>query len=74
MVRKLHGYNGLRLITLNINFFEIAMLRDVMCVKMHGYLRRSIAKSLWIVNATLRLKISSELATRQLLQKVHLIG
>jgi hypothetical protein len=74
MVRKLHGYNGLRLITLNINLFEIAMLLGVVWANMHGYLRRSIAKSLWIVNATLRLKISSELATRQLLQKVYLIG
>jgi len=30
MVKKLHGYNDLRLITLNINFLEIAMLFDVM--------------------------------------------
>jgi len=36
MVKKLHGYNDLRLITLNINSIEVAMLLDVMCVKMHG--------------------------------------
>jgi len=40
---------------------------------MQGYLRRSIAKSLYVVNVALSLKIFSKWANRQFLQKVYLI-
>ena len=45
MVKRLHGYNNLPLINLNINSINVATLPDVMWVAMHGYLRSSIAKS-----------------------------
>ncbi len=45
MAKRLHGYNNLPLINLNINSINIAMPLDVMRVALHSNFRRSIAKS-----------------------------
>ena len=50
MVKRLYGYNNLPLIKLNIDFIDIAMLLNLICVKLHGSFRRSIAKSSRVVN------------------------
>ena len=36
MVKRLSGYNDLPLIKFNIDFIDVAMLLNLICVKLHG--------------------------------------
>jgi hypothetical protein len=64
MVKNLHDHSDLRLIALNSDFLEVAMLHGTILGYMHGYLRRSIAKSLCIVNvaSSVQFPVSGPLA------------
>jgi 3-dehydroquinate dehydratase len=51
MEKRSDDHNHCGLIALNFEFLEVAMLPDAARGSIHDYLRRSIAKSLCIVNA-----------------------